>query len=229
MCIKGGLSAPIAPRFAGPKAQALVALLIYLGPLLRGWERLRWRLKALPPLAPIDATPPQQRGRLAWRERAFVLSYWSESGIEKEVVIGALMRGLADEKYPTALGTGWDDWDLRIDGNLAGSARVAVATENHGADKRLLRARCALRLSPPARWVIGVPALATPVSLFAGSTVTAVILFFLTVVACGFAGWQLAVFGGRLHRLIEAAARESQLAPVETIEPPTSGPGGAQR
>ena len=48
MCIKGGLSAKIAPRFAGPKARALVALLIYLGPLLRGFERIKWRLKALP-------------------------------------------------------------------------------------------------------------------------------------------------------------------------------------
>src|SRR5215472_14493730 len=31
MCVKGGLGAKIAPRFEGPKARALIALLIYLG------------------------------------------------------------------------------------------------------------------------------------------------------------------------------------------------------
>jgi glycosyltransferase involved in cell wall biosynthesis len=217
MCIKGGLSAPIAPRFAGPKAWALVALLIYLGPLLRGWERLRWRLKALPPLSPVDASPPEQRGRLAWRECGFVLSYWSETGTEKEAVLGALMRGLATEKYPVALDTGWDDWDLRVNGNLAGSVRIAVATENHGADKRLLRARCSLRLSPLACCVVGIPAVLSLVSLLSGGAIAAAIFLVLTVVAGGFTGWQLAIFGGRLHRLIEAAARENRLIPVEPI------------
>jgi len=38
MCVNGALKAPIDPRFTGLKARALVALLIYLGPLLRGWE-----------------------------------------------------------------------------------------------------------------------------------------------------------------------------------------------
>src|SRR6266480_1358335 len=47
MCINGALKAPIDPRFTGLKARALVALLIYLGPLLRGWERIKWRLKEL--------------------------------------------------------------------------------------------------------------------------------------------------------------------------------------
>ena len=47
MCVNGALKAPIDPRFTGPKARALVAVLIYLGPLLRGWERLKWRLKTM--------------------------------------------------------------------------------------------------------------------------------------------------------------------------------------
>src|SRR5205823_8047162 len=47
MCVNGALKAPIDKRFAGAKARSLVALLIYLGPLLRGWERLKWRFKTM--------------------------------------------------------------------------------------------------------------------------------------------------------------------------------------
>ncbi|MBO0738880.1 MAG: glycosyltransferase, partial [Alphaproteobacteria bacterium] len=47
MCVNGARKAPIDKRFAGFKARALVALLIYLGPLLRGRERLKWRLKEM--------------------------------------------------------------------------------------------------------------------------------------------------------------------------------------
>src|SRR5690348_15145630 len=45
MCINGALKAPIDKRFRSVKARALIALLIYLGPLLRGWERLKWRFR----------------------------------------------------------------------------------------------------------------------------------------------------------------------------------------
>src|SRR6185437_2325921 len=38
MCIKGGLGAKVDPQFEGTKAKALIAALIYLGPLLRGFE-----------------------------------------------------------------------------------------------------------------------------------------------------------------------------------------------
>ena len=226
MCLKGGLSAPLDPRFESLKARGLVTLLIHLGPLLRGCERIKWRLKAIPPLLPLDATPPEQRGQLAWRERAFVLSYWSESGAEKEAVLGALMRGLTERKYPLVLDTGWRDWDLEAGGNLAGIGRVAVAEENHGAEKRLLRVRCALRPTRLAVAAIGVPALMTLLSLVSGWHVAAAFFVLLTVIAGGAVLWQIAVYAGRLHRLIEAAAREAGLVPVDPITrgAPPAGP-----
>ena len=51
-CINGACQAPIDKQFTGfnvtgVKARALAALLIYLGPLLRGWERIKWRVKAM--------------------------------------------------------------------------------------------------------------------------------------------------------------------------------------
>ncbi|MBV8777186.1 MAG: glycosyltransferase, partial [Alphaproteobacteria bacterium] len=73
MCVKGGLSARIDPRFEGPKARLLIAVLIYLGPLLRGCERIKWRFKATPKLMPFDDGPFEQRSRWRWRESGFVL------------------------------------------------------------------------------------------------------------------------------------------------------------
>ena len=57
--------APIDKRFPGLKARALVALLIYLGPLLRGWERLKWRLKEMRTQDHIGPVATEQRARIS--------------------------------------------------------------------------------------------------------------------------------------------------------------------
>ena len=88
MCVNGALKAPIDPRFTGLKARALVALLIYLGPLLRGWERLKWRVKTMQTVDHIRLAPVEQRARIVWSARAFDLSYWNEEAAEKEVLLG---------------------------------------------------------------------------------------------------------------------------------------------
>src|SRR5438132_5107634 len=88
LCVSGALPAPIDKRFsgfntAGVKARALAALLIYLGPLLRGWERIKWRIKGTRAEARIGRVETRQRARLGWKERAFHLSYWSDAAGEK--------------------------------------------------------------------------------------------------------------------------------------------------
>ena len=217
MCVKGGLSARLAPHFEGPKARALVALLIYLGPMLRGWERMRWQLRSLPPLRLADGAPAEQRPRLDWRSHAFTLAYWSESGTEKEAVLGALMRALGDAKLPVAVAGGWDGFDLAIGGNFAARARVTVIEENHGADKRLLRLRCALRPTGLVRWLAGGVAALLLASLVGHRFAPAAIAFVGGFAGGGFFLWQAAVFGGRLHRLAEAAADEAGLIPVDPL------------
>jgi O-antigen biosynthesis protein len=218
ICLKGGLSAPLAPRFEGPKARGLVASLIYLGPLLRGWERIKWRVKTMPPLSPpAEPVSPEQRAFVDWRTGAFVLSYWSETGAEKELIIDALMRGLAGARLPFAVGGGWNDWDLSVDGNLAAIARVTVAEENHGAEKRLLRMRCALRPTLLSRWTVGGIAAVVLATLAGSWFVAAAIGIAALAAAGGLLLWQAAVLGGRLHHLIEGAARDTALVPVAPL------------
>jgi glycosyltransferase involved in cell wall biosynthesis len=212
MCIKGGLSAKLAPRFEGPKARALIAALIFLGPLLRGWTRIKWRIRAMPAVLPTPGDAVEQREH--WQNLGFVLSYWNETGTEKEVLLGALMRGCTAVGYPVVMDAGWEEWDIDIAGGPAGGARLVIAGENHGADKRLLRVRSALYLSRCACTAIGGFAALTVASLIVGWTPPAAIFGVLTAACAGAAAWQLNRFARRLHAVIEAASHECALVPV---------------
>ncbi len=226
MCVKGGLGTKLAPRFEGPKARAVIALLIYLGPLLRGWTRVKWRLKALSAVARQSGDPVQQRGH--WRRLGFVLSYWNETGTEKEVLLDALMRGCGAANYPVAMDAGWEDWDLEIAGGPAGVARILIVGENHGADKRLLRVRTALRLSLCARIAVIGFGLPTVACLIGGWLSAAAVFAILAVASAGLAAWQLSRFARRVHALVEAAAHQCALVPVEPAGR-RSAPLGAAR
>jgi len=215
MCINGALKAPIDPRFTGPKARSLVALLIYLGPLLRGWERIRWRLREMrAPPHPFPAAV-EQRARTRWRERAFELAYWSETGAEKEVLILGLMDFLVRQKYFVVPDTGWSRWDLAIARGFWARALVTVCAENHGGAKRLLRLRCAMRVSRFGAFLLRSYAVATAFALilgwpFAAAAIGAAGLANLAVIF-----YRLVGFGWLMHRIVETIAKPAGLLPTE--------------
>jgi O-antigen biosynthesis protein len=215
MCINGALKAPIDQRFSGPKARALVALLIYLGPLLRGWERLKWRIRETrtqPHAAPAET---ERRARISWRERAFHLAFWSETGTEKEALIGGLMQFLVPQKYFVVPDTGWSGWDLKIARGLCSRALVLVCAENHGGAKRLLRVRCTMRLSSSALFLLRGYALLTALALLLGWPVAAAVLAIGGFVNLSIMGAKLASFARLMHRIIEVVAKPVGLIPVE--------------
>ena len=216
LCINGALKAPIDKRFRGLKARALVALLIYLGPILRGWERLKWRWREMRthehvPVAIQDARQPP---RVAWRERAFYLSYWSERGDEKELLLGALMRFLSPQKYFIVPDQGWNDWDLKIARGLWSRAFLLVCTENHGSMKRLLRVRCAMRLSRFSAVILRSFAAATAAALILDVPAAAAIIGVLGLAQGSLIAYRTLEFGKLMHGIIEAVAKQQGLAPL---------------
>jgi GT2 family glycosyltransferase len=235
MCASGALKADIDKRFAGPKARALVALLIYLGPLLRGWERLRWRVRTTRTEDRIGPVATEQRARIRWRARAFELSYWSDAGAEKEALIGGLMAFLLPQKYFVVPDAGWSGWDLKIARGLFGRALVTVCAENHGGPKRLLRVRVAVRLSRLARFALRLYAALAAAALILGWPVAAMAAGGLGLAHFALMATQLAGFGRLMHRIVESVARQAQLIPVEPRAAPTKplsalqgGEGGAR-
>jgi GT2 family glycosyltransferase len=217
MCINGALKAPIDPRFSGLKARALVAVLIYLGPLLRGWERIKWRIKLMRTEPHIEPDEVEQRAHIAWRSGAFLLSYWSETAAEKEVLLGGLMDFLLPQKYFVVPDAGWSDWDLKIARGLWSRALITVCTENHGGAKRLLRVRCAMRMSSLARYLVRLYAALIAAGLILGSPMTAAIFCAIGLFNVGVIGWQLFAFGRLMHRIIETVAGHARLIAIDPI------------
>ncbi|MBV9860021.1 MAG: glycosyltransferase [Alphaproteobacteria bacterium] len=218
LCVNGALKAPIDPRFTGLKARGLVAALIYLGPLLRGWERIKWRLRGMRTHDQAGLVTTEQRANIAWGDRAFLLSYWSEAGAEKEILLGGLMEFLLPQKYFVVVDTGWSNWDLKIARGLWSRALLMVCAENHGGAKRLLRVRCAMRLSRLARFLVRVYAAAIAAALILGAPLAAALIGALALVNGGAMAWQLVVFGRIMHRIVETVARQTRLAALEPVE-----------
>jgi hypothetical protein len=228
MCVNGALKAPIDPRFSGVKARALVALLIYLGPLLRGWERIKWRFKTMQTQDHFRFAPVEQRAWVSWLDRAFVLRYWDESGAEKETLLGGLMDFLLPQKYFVVPDTGWSKWDLKIARGLWSRALVTIVAENHGGPKRLLRARVAMRVSKLGLVLLRAYAGLAAGSLILGAPLVAAVFFAIGLVNLGVITWQLVTFGRLMHRIVEAVARQARLIPAEPIPRPVLPVGRPQ-
>jgi len=217
MCLNGARKAPIDKNFTGFKARALVALLIYLGPLLRGWERIRWRLKELRTQEHLRLAKNEQRARICWTTRAFNLTYWSEAAAEKEALICGLMDFLVPQKYFVVPDAGWSHWDLEIARGLCSRALVLVCAENHGGAKRLLRVRCAMRFSRIALFVLRGCAALTAFALILEWPLTAAAIGAAGVIGLVTMGCQLIGFGRLMHRIIEAVAKQARLVPLEPV------------
>ncbi|HJU16721.1 MAG TPA: glycosyltransferase [Stellaceae bacterium] len=223
LCVNGAARAPLDARFRGLKARALVALLIYLAPLLRGWERTRWRLRMrrrperIRPIA-ADETGGQRAG-IAWLRRAFHLSYWSESGAEKEVLLGGVMDFLKPQKYFVVPDDGWSNWDLKIARGLWSRARLLVCAENHGGGKRLLRVRCAMRMSGLARALLRLYAGSAAVALILGAPWAAAAIGALGIANLMVISYQLLAFGRIMHCVVETVAKGARLTPLPPAAP----------
>jgi O-antigen biosynthesis protein len=219
ICVVGAWRAKIDPRFSGFQARALVALLIWLGPVLRGYERLKWRLKALQ-AAPAEPTTGGLRPALSWRERGFALSYWSEQDDEKEMLLGGVMAAAQAQGYAAVMDSGWGGWDLTVSRGLLDRARILVAAENHGGVKRLYRLRCMPVLSGLGRGGVGLLAVGA-LLLVTGWPVPGAVAAIAGVAACVGIAWQTNRFAGRMRGLVDRAAAEAGLTALDV---PGRGP-----
>jgi hypothetical protein len=215
VCLASAMRARIASPFRGVPATLLIASLIYLGPLVRTFERYRWRLRRLREVKPVDLNGPTQDPQIRWSEGAFYLSYWNEKGQEKESLLHSIMEFLLPRKYLIAMDQGWSQWDLEICQGPWARAQIKTATENHGGSKRVMRVRCALRMS---RISITFLCLYLVVSGVAAGLAMPKI-----AAATAFIGWAHASaiiyqkfrLGHLLYHVIESLAHKLDFVPVE--------------
>ncbi|HEY8517153.1 MAG TPA: glycosyltransferase [Candidatus Binatia bacterium] len=144
--------AKLDPRFRGLRARLLVMLLLYLGPLVRSFERYLWRMRGTKDVERFEGAVKLRPTEVSWLRRTFQLALWSESGHEKDHLLHELMSFLAVRKYRISIDSGWNDWDIEVSRGFWTSARIAVAVENHTGSKRLLRVRVSLHSAKTGLW-----------------------------------------------------------------------------
>jgi O-antigen biosynthesis protein len=215
-CLTCAFRARIAPPSDATRATLLVALLIFLGPLVRTVARYRWRLRRLREVKPIDLNGPTQAPRIFWRERAFHLSYWNEEGKEKESLLNGVMEFLMPRKYLIAVDQGWSDWDLEICQGPWAKAQIRMATENHGSTKRLLRVRCALRMSKISVGFLSAYILAAGLAALLETPVVAGAAILTGLAHAGVVLQQKLHIGHALYHVIESVAHKLQFVPLKT-------------
>lgn len=217
-CVAGALQASIEPRFQGPRARLLVAMLIYLGPLVRSFERYVWRIRGVTKVEPIEFDELMHRPRITLHERALFLSYWTEAALEKESLLQELMDFLLPRKYFIAVDQGWSDWDLKIYQGLWSRALIQVCTENHGGSKRLLRARCMLRMSRLAIVALGTCSLLTIVFIILGNSEVAVATVMIGVLSAAAIMYQNFCLGRTIYHVLEIVAKKLDLLPANATD-----------
>jgi GT2 family glycosyltransferase len=211
LCLDSAVRARVIPRFKGPGATLLVALLVYLGPLVRTFERYRWRLRRFQEVNPVQPNGPAQPPRVLWRERAFDLSYWSEGGQEKESLLYGVVERLLPRKYLIAVDQGWNGWDLEICQGPWAKARIKSAAENHGGAKRLLRVRCSLRMSAISLACLGTYTAGALLALALGMPNAAVVTALIGALHAAGILHQHLHLGQALYHVVESVAHRLRM------------------
>jgi hypothetical protein len=75
------------------------------------------------------------------------------------------MDFLIPRKYLIAVDPGWNRWDVEVYRGIWSKARIAMAAENHGGNKRLLNVRCEVRLTRVSQLALAAFAVAMGIGL----------------------------------------------------------------
>jgi hypothetical protein len=209
------MRARIEPRYANWRGRLLVALLITLGPLLRSYERYRWRIKGLTDVERIRFAEPTQKPRIHWLAREFVLSYWSERGQEKEELLEGVIRFLLPRKYLIARDLGWSGWDLEIHRGIWSKSHMRIAAENHGGPKRLFNVRCAVKTSRAGKLALGGWAALILLGAYLAVPEILIVAIVLGVLIAATMAYQSLRLGRVMYHVLEIVAQQIRLTSVE--------------
>jgi hypothetical protein len=219
LCVAAAWRARVDARAEGFHGRLLIAVLTYVGPLLRCLERYRWWARGLSVAEPAPADRTASAVPVSWRARAFSVAFWNENGQEKEIILHGLRDAMVARRTFVRLDQGWSDWDLEVHGGLWSRGRVTVCTENHGGNRRVLRVRCVLRSSLFTR-LGGLAGLAVAV---VGASVDSVVLTGAGLAAAAVVGtaWVRGVLGlgQMLYTTLQTVARRARLHYAPPVAP----------
>jgi len=204
--------ARLEPRHDRLSSRLLVALLTWIGPLARSWRRQRARLVGQRRPERAAWLAPHQAAPWDVRRGAWTLAFWSECGVEKEVLLQGVIDVLRPRGYPVVVDHGWREWDLEIHRGVWARVRLVAAAEDHGGGRRLLRLRCAPRPSVIGTVLVASALAAALVLATLGATGGAGVFAMAGAVALVHGVRSVAALGRVVHEAAEAVAERLGLA-----------------
>jgi len=136
-------------------SRPLVALLFFLQPIVRGWERYQGRLSLLP----ITEPSRENLDSVSLRDGTESLervSYWAAQRLERVEFVARILRELDQRNWPNRSDIGWSEFDVEVYGNRWSAVQLVTAAEDHPRDRQLIRCRLRARWSLHAKVVFGL-------------------------------------------------------------------------
>jgi len=212
--------ADLDPHYDGVGSRLLIAILIYLGPLVRSVQRYVHRIHGATAVERIHFTAVAEPPRVQWLRRQFLLDFWTDTGREKEDLLHAVMEFLIPRKYLTAVDQGWADRDVIVHRGVWSHADIKVAVEHHGGSRRLFRVRGRVRETTLARMgLVGLGAVIVAAGL-GGLRELVEIGAVLTVILTGVVLYDNFRLGRTLAHVLEIVAAQIGLGPVGAARSP---------
>jgi hypothetical protein len=140
VCAAAAWQAQIPPTRRRFWSRQLVALLFFLQPIVRGWERYKGRLDA--PRSRLAARENLESLSRLGKEQTFdQVEYWNEKGIDRLDFLNIVLERLDQRGWPNKADSGWNDYDVEIYGSAWSHLQLLTVSEILGQGKQLLRCR----------------------------------------------------------------------------------------
>lgn len=140
VCIAAGFQADLPKNKKRFWSKPLVALLFFLQPIWRGWERYQSRLdlRPLPPSAyrSLESVDLHQQGK-----RINHVEYWAEHWMDRIDFLRNILKCLDEHGWQYKTDTGWSEFDVEIFGSRWGHLQLTTVAEPHPGAKQLFRCR----------------------------------------------------------------------------------------
>jgi hypothetical protein len=133
-------------------SRPLVALLFFLQPIVRGWQRYQGRLE-------LHRAPESSRETLDSvtlrdsTDSLGVVGYWAEKRLERIAFVSRIVQSLDRRGWANRTDIGWSEFDVEVYGNRWSVVQLLTVAEDHPNGRQLLRCRLRARWSPHAKVV----------------------------------------------------------------------------
>ncbi len=209
-------------------SRPLVALLFFLQPIVRGWERyqgrLSWRPSGEPSRENLDSVTLRDG-----TESLDEVRYWSERRLDRVELVARILRELDHRGWPNRSDIGWSEFDVEVYGNRWSAVQLTTAAEDHPRGRQLVRCRLRARWSLHARvvfWLL-VALEAIVVGFFGGWLKWAALLVLTLPLFAYYLHRQKRNLQSLLIVFLDGLAQELKLIKVATNPPATPAPVAA--